>query len=79
MNEEVATLEDLAGAIIAYDPAYGSKDRDRILAALHHHHLPMLADAGLITYDARSETVRYVGDPTVERLLETLSDLSCEN
>lgn len=48
--------------------------RRRIDVALHHVHLPQLADAGLIAYDPVAETVRYSGSDVVETLLEAMAD-----
>lgn len=38
--------------------------------ALHHVHLPKLADADVIDYDPDAEEVRYLGDPRLGELLE---------
>lgn len=60
-NGDVATLTELAERVTARE-ADGRGDRHGTAAtALHHVHLPKLVEAGLIDYDARSETVRYHG------------------
>ena len=63
-TDDVASVEDLA---VAMD---GPSDRHRL--RLHHAVLPRLAEAGVVEYDGRSETVRYHGSEDLERLAETL-------
>jgi len=46
------------------------RERRRLAIDLHHRHLPKLDEAGLIEYDPRSNTVRYWGQPTLEKWLE---------
>jgi len=48
-------------------------DRDAIDVDLHHHQLPRLEQAGLITYDWRHGTVQYDGSPVIEKGLECVS------
>jgi hypothetical protein len=43
---------------------------ETVATTLHHVHLPMLDDAGIIDYDARSRAARYWGHPVVEEYLE---------
>lgn len=71
-TKDVASVEDLAEYILARECE--ADDGDHVRVALHHRDLPNLDDAGLIDYDARSNTVRYRGDSTAEDLLEHLSD-----
>lgn len=47
-------------------------DPDQLRSALHHSHLPQLADADLVEYDARSQLVRYRGDEIAEDVLDAL-------
>lgn len=42
---------------------------------LHHTKLPRLEAAGIIDYDARTETVRYRGHPKLKPLLDCIEDL----
>lgn len=37
----------------------GDGEVETVAASLVHHHLPKLADAGLVEHDAQSETVRF--------------------
>jgi DNA-binding transcriptional ArsR family regulator len=54
----VAELADvLAGWQLADTTDVGSEEYDRILATLHHSHLPLLDDAGLAEYDREAGTV----------------------
>jgi len=61
----VVRLDEIAAAL-----ATDADDRERLAIDLHHRHLPKLAAAGIIAYDARSNTVRYWGQPTVEKWAE---------
>ena len=49
-------LDDLAAAVAddEFDPA---DDHDRVLVSLYHEHLPLLADAGLLTMETRADGV----------------------
>lgn len=59
-------VEELASELVAWEasrpPARRSgRDREAIEIALVHHHLPKLADAGLVSFDVADRTVR-LGD-----------------
>jgi hypothetical protein len=45
---------------------------DAVRVALHHNHLPKLADTGVIEFDTRSGTVRYCGHPELETCLSVI-------
>lgn len=66
-DREVLTVEDIVDLVRSYGV---DADRDRLRVDLHHRHLPKLAAAGIVDYDARSNTVRYWGQPTVEKWAE---------
>ena len=56
------TLDDLAAATVARAEDVGCDDvttdeRERAAAALHHRHLPRLADANVVEYDLAEGTV----------------------
>jgi len=76
-SDDVATLDELVDALLpeedgaADDPAH-----ERVAASLCHHHLPKLADAGVVQYDERSGVVRYEkDDDLLESWLERLAAL----
>ena len=70
---ETASVDDLAllvagcrpGDAEGPSPAHGD-----LVAALEERHLPRLDAVGVIDYDPRSGTVRYRGQPTLEKWLE---------
>lgn len=53
-------------------------DRTDIRIGLQQHHLPKLADAGVIEYDVRSQTIRYRGDERLEALYERIREFERE-
>lgn len=61
--ENVHKLSELAEAIA---PQL-DEDAKRFAVGLHHQHLPKLDRAGLLDYDPRSRTVRYRGQPCIEK------------
>lgn len=69
-----ATVDELALLLEACEPAGVEVDRERthedIVTDLAERHLPRLDAAGVIDFDERSQTVRYWGQPTVEKWLE---------
>lgn len=62
---EAATYDELLEAILASDGP--PNDRSTAEIQLRHADLPALEQCGLVEQDERSETVRYQGDPLVER------------
>ena len=72
-DAETASVDDLAllvagcrpGDAEGPSPAHGD-----LVAALEERHLPRLDAVGVIDYDPRSGTVRYRGQPTLEKWLE---------
>ncbi|WP_115864564.1 DUF7344 domain-containing protein [Halorussus litoreus] len=52
-----ATLAAEAGDATGFGASEGTEEaRHRMRIALHHNHLPRLADAGLVTYDEETVT-----------------------
>lgn len=79
-EDDIAAFSDLLDAASGEtDDATGTNDptatdgRERAVSRLHHSHLPKLADAGLVEFDARSETVRYRGGPVASDWVELVS------
>ena len=75
-STEEVTLDDLVTSIV--DRSYWDTDKSHARLCLHHSTLPKLADAGIVAYDPRSETVRYRGRPAVEQLLDAASETGPE-
>lgn len=50
-------------------------NHDDIQVDLQHHHIPKLADAGVIDYDIRSQTIRYHENERLETAYERVRDL----
>jgi len=73
-DAESATVDQLAMLLLACErPAIEERDEpslDDLAIQLEHQHLPKLDEAGVVDYDERSDTVRYWGQPTVEKWLE---------
>lgn len=68
-DDDVASLQELAAAV-------GEEDGDEdATLRLHHAALPRLEAAGVVDYDARSDTVRYRGDQYLETLVAFVADL----
>lgn len=76
INEEVIERSQLVDAIRTIEEKYpgttGPSTEDRIKTRLHHVHLPLLSEAGIIDYDPRQGTVRYVEISTLEGWLNAL-------
>ncbi|PSP56330.1 hypothetical protein BRC82_02225 [Halobacteriales archaeon QS_1_67_19] len=74
-STEVATIDDLGEFIRDQNQQEG--DVTHIETRLHHVTLPKLADVGVLEYDARSNTARYRGHPTVEKWVTHLDEQGC--
>jgi hypothetical protein len=76
-DASAATVEELAMLLVGCQPS-GAGDHDdlsheELAVGLRERHLPLLDAAGVVDYDDRSSTVRYWGQPTVEKWLEHVS------
>ena len=68
-----AGFDDLVEYLVSSDSKRGvtsAEHSEQIMIGLLHNHLPRLANAGVLEYDQRSETVRYWGDSRLEALLK---------
>ncbi|SFR62707.1 DNA-binding transcriptional regulator, ArsR family [Halogeometricum rufum] len=67
------TVEELADVLVGWrlrdDDFVGEGERRSVLVSLHHHHLPMLAKSGLVTYDADSGSVEFSPPPAPIQVL----------
>ncbi|WP_135822394.1 DUF7344 domain-containing protein [Halostella litorea] len=51
-------------------------NHDDVQVDLQHHHLPKMADAGVIEYDIRSQTIRYHENERLETAYERVNELT---
>ena len=75
----VAEFTDLVDAVVGHEPETDAGDRETIRTGLYHVHLPKLAEAGVIDYDTRSETVRYSRQPLLEECLANIPHGQCDS
>lgn len=72
LEQPRTTLEEatdvLAGWLTEHEQMVDPGDHERIRTTLHHVHLPLLEEAGVITYDAEDEVIRLssLSDPVQE-------------
>ena len=59
VDDHVVELSELVEWVLTQEADGRTEQRDSVSIALHHVHLPKLAEYGLIEYDARSNTIRY--------------------
>lgn len=75
--ESAATVETLAAAVARRGRASSITTDDTTVEAIEtelaESHLPALHDLGIVDFDARSQTVKYWGSPTVEKWVEHAS------
>ena len=74
-GDEAVSVDELAAAIADRASASGDGHEDavhRTAIELHHRHLPRLADADLVDFDATDATVSYRPDAPVEDLLRVV-------
>ncbi|ELZ87358.1 hypothetical protein C453_03369 [Haloferax elongans ATCC BAA-1513] len=61
-----STLADTSEQTDEYAPERGTETKQEIKLELHHAHLPLLANVGLVAYDTDSGAVTYTGDKWFE-------------
>ena len=66
------TVDQLVDALLTdTSPSVDPKTaREQLEIRLHHTHLPLLQEAGVIEYDPQRETIRYHATDIVEELLK---------
>ncbi|UTF52298.1 DUF7344 domain-containing protein [Natronosalvus rutilus] len=71
-SDGVASVDEIADYVHTNDDRSdcSADGRSEIAAGLRHVHLPKLEDAGVVDHDARSQTVRYWSQPSLEEWLE---------
>lgn len=75
----VVDLEETADRVTEWERlADEQSSTDTVATSLHHVHLPLLDDAGIIDYDERSKTARYWGHPVVEEYLEHVAPIELD-
>lgn len=70
-DARIATMDELIDLLVR-----GGCTHETALIRLHHVHLPMLEEFGILAYEKRSETVRYWGHESVERRLDLCQSIS---
>lgn len=69
-NRAVQTDELVDHIVDKCDLSDHPEERRQIGIRLYHHHLPKLAEKGIIEFDPRNDQLRYTPDNAVERWLE---------
>ena len=57
-RDDPTTVADLTDRVRAADAGLDPSDRDRVALELHHSHLPMMDDAGVVEYDGEDRVAR---------------------
>lgn len=72
VTSPVVTLDELADQLVVwerewdnYESSVDDDHRENVCIDLHHNQLPRLADEALIDYDARTQTIRNWGEPSL--------------
>ena len=69
LAQQVADARSIVANRPSTRPGQGTQ---RIAVSLHHVQLPRLADTGVVAYDEDERTCRYLGDDTLEALLDAV-------
>lgn len=78
--EESAAFEEVTNYILTQMSRELGKqpNHDDVQVELQHHHLPKLADAGVIEYDIRSQTIRYRENEPLEELHDRIKEFQAD-
>jgi len=71
-SEDTARVDDIAAALSETD----ARDAEQFALRLHHVILPRLADAGVLEYDARTNTARYHGQDNLDSLFDAVENVT---
>lgn len=72
-SERTAEVDDLVDHLAREWPG-DSPSRDHLSVVLYHHHLPRLADAGVVEFDTEFDSLRYCPDADIEAWLTWIQD-----
>lgn len=75
-------LDQLISALLEQEQAEDgpqASDPAQLALTLHHLHLPKLAQAGIIEYDARSHAIRYHPDERIESITHSIKEEMAES
>lgn len=53
-------------------------NHDDVQSSLRHHHIPKLADAGVIDYDSQTQTIRYRENERLETVYERVEEFEID-
>ena len=79
-EHDAATVTELTDVVVGWVNARGRDadacNWDDTRTALHHRHLPVLDDAGIVTYDADQQTATLASlPPSTSEILATITDM----
>jgi len=79
-EHDAAAITELTDVVVGWSQTRGratdADNWDDTRTALHHRHLPVLDDAGVISYDADQQTATLASlSPATTEVLETITDL----
>ena len=78
-QDEPVPIGELAEVVAAWErdtsvELVSSKERKSVYTSLYQTHLPKMADAGVVDYDARSQEVRYWSDDRLEEWYDCIRE-----
>jgi len=72
------SLDDVVDAVVEKETHSPGPDRESVRIDLYHRHLPLLDEAGIIDFDAYTETVQYENNSQIEALLRATPALGTD-
>lgn len=77
-GDDDADFDELVDFVVETERAERTDDRpdhrQEVAVDLHHVHLPVLSEAGVVEFDPRSGSVLYGGDHQLDAVLAELTD-----